>query len=63
MWRQTFGLLEKSYSRESELGIRQLRDVSGLGDAPKGGQRKEDDRHLQGEIPGLDLPRVKQGWG
>lgn len=46
MWRQTFGLLGKSYTHDSELGIGQLRDIWGVGDAPKGGQGKEDDRQL-----------------
>lgn len=46
MWRQTFGLLKKSYTDDSELGIGQLRDIWGVGDAPKGGQGKEDDRQL-----------------
>lgn len=46
MWRQSFGLLGKSYIHDSELGIRQLRDIWGMGDAPKEGQRKEEDRQL-----------------
>ena len=59
---QSFGLLGKSYTRDSELGIIQLRDIWGMEDVPRGGQRKEEDRQLKGEIFGLDLPTVMQGW-
>lgn len=38
MWRQSFGLLEKSYISGGELGIRQLRDILGM--LPKEGKER-----------------------